>query len=234
MPSTARDGDCPASTPPSTPLTPRMDWIFVQLPNFVDSFGVLLAVAAILVIVISGLGLPLPEDVPLFVIGYLCYAGAVPLWFMLPAAFIALLGADCTLYWLGRRYGSHLLTIWPFRTFLKPDRLARAEAAFHKHGGKTLFLVRFLPGLRAPAYFSAGMFRVPFWKMLVFDGSAALLSVPTLILLAYFFGAQLDNIRHWTERAQLSVAVVLFAIIGTVIAVKLLRSRRKLATPGAI
>jgi membrane protein DedA with SNARE-associated domain len=97
------------------------------------------------------------------------------------------------------------------------------------HGGKTLFLARFLPGLRAAIYFSAGIFRLPFWKMLAFDGSAAVISVPTLVLAAYFGGEQIEKVRHWTQTAQILLVGAIAIGIGLVVAWKLI-SRRKVAT----
>ncbi|MEX0777081.1 MAG: DedA family protein [Phycisphaeraceae bacterium] len=209
-----------------------MDWFFVELPLWVDQAGPVLVVLVFAVILISGFGLPLPEDIPLIVAGYLCYRDVVSLWYMIPAVFIAVVGADCTLYWIGRRYGIHLPNIWLLRHYLTPQRLARAERAFHAHGGKTLFISRFLPGLRAPTYFTAGMFRIPFWKMLLFDGTAALLSVPTIVLLAYFFGTQLEMVHAKAAWAGRFIAIGLILAIAGVVAYKFLRARR--VAPGGV
>jgi membrane protein DedA with SNARE-associated domain len=111
---------------------------------------------------------------------------------------------------------------------MTPERLAKAQLEFHNHGGKTLFVARFLPGLRAPVFFSAGVFKIPFWKMLAFDGTAALISVPTLVLVAYFFGSQIERVKHATAQVQIGVGVTLFVLIAGVIFWKV-RKRRKTA-----
>lgn len=203
-----------------------MEWLFHDIPLLVDQLGILLAVLCIVLLLAAGVGFPLPEDIPLLVIGYLCWRAAAPLWLMIPTALAAVLAGDLMLFTLGRRWGSQVSTLWPLGRLLTPPRLQRAAAYFQSHGGKTLFLARFLPGLRAPLFFSAGMCGVPLWKMLLFDGSAALISVPALILLAYFFATQLDRVRLWTHRAEMTALAIALAILAVLVAGRYLRRRR--------
>lgn len=182
----------------------------------------------VIVLLASGFGLPIPEDIPLITGGYLCYQGLANIWIMTPIAFTAVVLADCIVYWLGRRYGHHVPRLPLLNKYLSPQRLAKAEAAFHEHGGKTLFTARFLPGLRTATFFTAGTFRIPFWKFLAFDGFAAILSVPTITLAAYFFGEQIDHVRKFTWQGQIFLAVfTVVAIVGFFV----WRRYRKPATP---
>lgn len=210
-----------------------MDWLFNHLTDLTDaaSNGHLLVALVIGLLLAGGLGLPLPEDIPLLLSGYLCYKGLASLNLMLPLTFGAVLGGDSIIYLMGRRYG-HLVSRIPFlKHHLSPERLARAQKSFHDHGGKTLFVARFLPGLRAPVFFTAGTFKVSFWKFLVFDGSAALMSVPLWVLLAYHFGGEIDMVRHWASDAQAVIlgALVLLLIAGLVY--HFFISKRPKATP---
>lgn len=184
------------------------------MEDWIAHFSYLGVVVALL---LSGFGLPLPEDVPLLIAGYLCATGAAELWIMLPMTFLAVLGADFTLYALGRRWGHHVPRLLVFGRFLDARHLRKAELAFCAHGGKTLFLARFLPGLRAATFFTAGIFRIPFWKMAAFDGAAAVLSVPTLVMLGWFFAGHFDELRKWSRGGQwlaagLLVAAVVFGV----------------------
>lgn len=181
------------------------------------------------VILISGLGVPIPEDIPLLVGGYLCGTGQANIYIMLPLSFAALLGADMMLYFLGRRYGQQI-TAWPlFRRFLDPAHLQRAEQVFHKHGGKALFVVRFLPGIRAATFFTAGTFRIPVWKMLVFDGGAALLSAPALVLVGYFGHDYIEAVRETAAGVQIAVTITMVVLVAGFIWFKVRRHRRQLA-----
>ena len=182
----------------------------------------------VLIIVAGGFGVPIPEDLPLLVGGYLCGLGVADITIMLPVSFVTVLGADLLVYFLGRRYGHHVPRLPLLRRYLSQERLAKAEVSFHKHGGKTLFLARFMPGLRTPIYFSAGAFKIPFWKMLAFDGSAALLSVPACVLLAWHFAPIVgwDTVRGWSFTTQVLLAVAVAVFVTAVVVWKVLRQRR--------
>ena len=54
-------------------------------------------------------------------------------------------------------------------------------------------VARFLPGLRAPTYFTVGHSRVPFWEFLLFDGLAALVSAPLWVCLGFWFGDDIER-----------------------------------------
>lgn len=162
-----------------------------------------------LVLLASGFGVPIPEDIPLVIGGYLCHLEKANIYVMLPIAMIAVLGADLTLYLLGRNYGQHIPRLPLIGRFLTPERLTKAQARFHKHGGKAIFIGRFLPGLRAPIFFTAGTFRITIWTFLFADGLAALISVPTLVLAGYFFGNYLDEVWRIAGRIELIIAALL-------------------------
>lgn len=175
-----------------------------------------------LVLAASGAGLPFPEDIPLIFGGYLCATGLASLEVMIPFTFFTVLGADTLLYFIGRKYGRHVQKLPLFRRFLTPQRLAAAEMAFHTHGGKTLFTSRFVPGVRAAVFFTAGVFKIPTWKFLLFDGAAALLSVPLLVMVGYWFSSHIDKVKDAAFTTQLCIGL----IIATAILLLLVRKRR--------
>lgn len=179
------------------------------------------------VILMSGFGLPIPEDVPILLGGYLAGIGQVNPWTMLPAIFAAVMGADAILFMLGRRYGHHVPRLPLLKRLLTPKRLALTEHRLQQHGGKFLFVARFLPGVRAPAMFCAGTFGVPYWKFLVYDGGAALLSVPTLFLLAYYFAESIEEVRRRVAEFQLVSAAAVLGLIGLIVAWKVWSMRRR-------
>ncbi len=184
------------------------------------------------IILLSGLGLPLPEDIPLILAGYLCGQGYANPWVMFPACFVAIVGADAMLYVLGRRYGHHVPRMPLLRRFLTPANLARTERLLYQHGGKFIFAARFLPGLRAPAMFTAGVFKVPAWKFLLYDGGAAALSVPLILGLAYRYSDQLRQVKEWVQDGQLAAIALVIAGIAVFVAIKLLMRYRLAAARG--
>lgn len=171
----------------------------------------------VVVLTLSGFGMPIPEDVPLIFAGYLCGQGHADIYIMLPLAFVTVIGTDMIIYTFGRKLGHRIPNLPIIRRFLTQSRLAQAAEFFHRHGGKTLFFGRFLPGIRTPIFFTAGTFKIPWWKMLLFDGAAALLSVPALVLLAYYFSDHIEAVRRWVLQAQIGIILIIaLAIVGTI------------------
>ena len=167
------------------------------------------------VLLACSLGLPLPEDVPLLTGGLLCYRGITHVWLMIPVCFAGVLGGDIFLFWLGRRFGHRVVEHRLLRRLVNPSRLMTAERLFARHGFKIIFVGRFLPGLRPMLWVACGVLRVPTWVFAAVNGTAACISVPTLVLLGKFFGHSYDHIRdrvrHVTHMILLVVALIALA-----------------------
>lgn len=185
------------------------------------------------IILLSGFGLPLPEDIPLIAAGYLAGIEIVNPWVMFPACFFAIVGADFILYLLGRRYGEHVPKVPLIRRFITMKRLQKAEEELAIYGGKFIFVARFLPGLRAPAMFAAGVFKVPAWKFLGYDGAAAMVSVPLILALSYYFAEHLDAARKWIHNGQLGVGGLAIVVVVTVVIGRIWFKRRKRVSESA-
>jgi membrane protein DedA with SNARE-associated domain len=83
----------------------------------------------------------------------------------------------------------------------------------HRYGNRILFVARFLPGLRAPIFITAGISRkVSLLKFLTMDGSAALISVPIWVYAGYYFAHDLDELVEWIHHSEVFVAGVVIAI----------------------
>ena len=63
-----------------------------------------------------------------------------------------------------------------------------------RHGHRAVFYARFLAGLRAVVYLSAGSLGVPISRFLMYDLLGALISVPLVVSLGYLFGGQIEQI----------------------------------------
>ncbi len=181
-----------------------------------------------LVLLFSGF-MPFPEDLPLLVAGYLCGIEEADLIIMIPLAVVGVVSGDFLLYWLGRKYGHHVPKLPIINRYLNEKRLRRAERAFNDHGGKTMVLARFLPGLRAPAFFTAGTFRVPLWKFVVYDGCVAVVTVPIVVTVGWWLGGTLglDNTKQlWHDFSWYVIATVVVLIAGF-FGLSALRKRRQ-------
>ncbi len=163
------------------------------------------------VLMAAGFGLPLPEDIPLILSGFVVSTGKADLSLMILFGLAGVILGDSCLFLIGRRLGPGVLERRWFKRFAKPWLVHKARGMYENHGAKILFASRFMPGIRSVMFLTAGAFRVPYWKMLVFDGSAALISVPTLIWAGYYFH---DNIKTVFDNAR----VASYVIGGTAVA----------------
>lgn len=168
-----------------------------------------------ILIIPSGLGLPIPEDISLLVAGYLCYKNPAhaSLWLMIPWAMALVLGSDLLLFYIGRAVGKSIVNVPFLKRVFTVQRLEMCRELFEAHGGKILFAGRFMPGLRAPLFFTAGHLKVPSWKVILYDGGAALLSVPTIILLAWWFGEHFDKVKALVRRTEYAIIAVIILVV---------------------
>ncbi|HAR43934.1 MAG TPA: DedA family protein [Bdellovibrionales bacterium] len=181
-------------------------------------FGILLA---------CGLGIPLPEDIVLFAAGLLSYYGVTDLIGITVLSFFGVLFGDSIIFFLGARYGRTLTKKWFFHKLLPDDRLSAVQAKFNQRGNKLIFAARFMPGLRAPIFFSAGTLHLPYRVFLFYDGLAALLSVPAIIGAVYYFGDEVDKVVRLIQRIENGIVFVI-AVVVLVIMVKWYITHRKL------
>ena len=177
----------------------------------------------------SGFGVPIPEDIPLLVGGWLCRRQQANLWIMMPVAWAFVLAGDCVLYALGRRYGHHVPKLPGLRLVLTEKRICRASQFVERHGAKTLFLMRFVTAVRAAVWFAAGALKIPFWKFIAYDGSAALLFALGYLLLGWWFGDQWQHIRHYTRTLQIGLLMV---VVGLVLWQLIRYRQRRASDPG--
>ncbi len=185
-----------------------MEEILAQLGGHSELF-IYFAIFAVLIL--CGVGIPLPEDIPLITAGFLAYGGTINVWVAIGVCMVAVLGGDSIIYYIGRRWGLSILKHRWFAKLMHEERLGKVREYFDRYGDRTIFFARFIVGFRAVTFWAAGTLHVPYWKFLLFDGIAALLSVPAFVLLGWYFG---DNIEYAlgllgsVERVILAVAVV--------------------------
>lgn len=165
------------------------------------------------VLLLCGFGLPIPEDITLVLCGYMTYrlvgldAGLVTL-----AVVIGLAGVligDGIMFTLGQRYGVYLVERWPFKQILGEGRGDKARAFLASNGPKVLFSARFMPGLRSVVFFTSGTLGIRLRTFLFYDGLAAMLSVPALILSAWYWGEDIENVIAQARKAEHGILLLI-------------------------
>ena len=198
-----------------------MDWIAVFSPEQVQAwiewggyfilFGLLFA---------CGLGLPLPEDIPLLLAGYFIQQGK---FHWVPAcilAWLGIIGGDCVLYSFGRRYGLNI-TMVPFvGKHVTRERILKAEQLFERWGIWVVGVGRMFAGIRGAMVVAAGATRYNFLKFVIVDGLAAVVSGGLFVGLGYLAGrkfgsigemrAKIKDYEHWVF---IAIGIIVLAVI---------------------
>jgi membrane protein DedA with SNARE-associated domain len=165
-------------------------------------------------IVATGLGFPMPEELPVVIGGALAGKYLVYWWLMLPVCIVGVIVGDGFLYAIGRLWGPRLVQYpWVKKRLLPPERLERIEHNFHEYGVKILLFARLTPGVRAPIFLTAGITRVPLAKFLLADGIYAIPGVSLLFFLGYWFT---EGMVHLVEERAGTVkyVIILIAVVA--------------------
>ncbi|MGF7177401.1 membrane protein DedA with SNARE-associated domain [Azospirillum doebereinerae] len=128
---------------------------------------------------VTVVGLLIPGVVALTATGALVAAGVLEFWTVYAAIAGGTILGDATSYWLGRIFGERLFRLWPFSK--RPALRQRGEAFFHRHGGKSVFLARFVGPLRAVVPTVAGMVAMPHRQFQTFNILSAVIWAPLLM-----------------------------------------------------
>ena len=169
--------------------------------------------AASTVLLLCGLGLPLPEEVTLIGSGILLYKGQVEFLRITVVCSLAILLGDSIPYWIGRRWGPAALTLPVVRKVLHPERFAKLQQMFKDHGQWTTFGCRVLPGLRIPGYFMAGMMGMKYWRFILLDALGVVITVPISIYIGKLLGGQMDELHKTMKNFHLLLGFLVVAAV---------------------
>ena len=173
--------------------------------DFVGQFGYL---GIILLLILGGLGLPVPEEAPVILASILSKKQVMWAPWAFGACVIGVLLGDFVVYFLGYFYGEKVMNLSIARKFLTRERETQMKGYFHRHGIKILILGRFAVGFRTAAYLTAGILRIPPLKLLATDLFAVSLSTPLMFGLGWIFAHQIEQGIHEAQRF-LTVGIVL-------------------------
>jgi membrane-associated protein len=154
----------------------------------------------------------LPGDSLIFAAATFAARGALNPWLIFLLLSIAAVGGDTVNYWIGHAVGAKAYT--GEVKWIKKEYMERTHVFFEKHGGKTIFLARFVPIIRTFAPFVAGVSKMSYGYFITWNFVGGITWVATFTLLGYFFG----NIPFVQDNFELVIiAIVLISFIPAVI-----------------
>lgn len=170
-----------------------------MLDQIVDADGWYLYAILFFALMGGAIGLPIPEDLPLIAAGIVAHQGGARLETLFIVSYVAILLGDILIFSIGRRFGSALFSKPWFRKKLPPRKLKHFRLKLEKRSLATIFIARHLFYLRTVTFLTCGAVKMKYSRFLLADSIAALVSVPLMMSLGYFFAEHsevlINNIR---------------------------------------
>jgi membrane protein DedA with SNARE-associated domain len=169
----------------------------------------------LLVMLESG-GIPLPGETALITASIFAERGDLNIVEVIVVAATAAIIGDNIGYWIGRTGGRRVLEWFgPLHRFSQPG-IEWSEKFFERHGGKTVFIGRFVAVLRVTAAWLAGIARMPWWKFFAWNAAGGICWAVSVGLVAYYAGhAAADAIgRYGLYGAAGVFSLVVIVVVG--------------------
>ena len=205
-------------------ITKMMDFILhidAYLAQIISTYGAwTYAILFTIIFVETGLVIfPfLPGDSLLFAAGTFAALGALNIWFLMGLLMFAAVLGDTVNYSIGHYLGERAYNI----KWIKKEYLDKTHAFFEKHGGKAIFLARFVPIVRTFAPFVAGIGKMDYSYFITYNLVGGVTWVALFTLLGYFFG----NLEFVQKNFELVIiAIILISVVP--MGYEWLKSRRE-------
>lgn len=185
-----------------------MHWLDHAVRYFLVHWGYW---AVILGLMAEDAGLPVPGETTLMLASFLAHkhTGLRLVWIILCGIAAAAAG-DNVGFWLGRRLGQRLIR-WIQKVFRMDDHdIGAARSLIQRHGRPTVFVARFIFGLRTVAGPLAGVLGMDWKKFLVFNFLGAAVWVTSMAVIGYVVATEFETLVGFFEKASWAISVGLF------------------------
>lgn len=177
------------------------------LENF-ELYGPL---AVFFLLLLTGIGVPLGEDLIVIPAGAFVAQGHMNFWWAALGAYAGVVISDMMWYGICYRYGTRLL----HRRFLKravhPRRLLEAKHQMEQRGAWMVLMARFVPGSRTTAITCAGILHMSFWKFALATAVGVLFTVPMQIGIG-ILSVRVVGVDSITELLRLILGLMVLAV----------------------
>ncbi len=177
-----------------------------QVLSLIAKYGYLIVFFGVMV---ESAGVPIPGETILIASGILVQQGRLDLGDVILFGILGAVVGDQIGYWLGRKGGRPFVLRWGRYVKITPERLARAEGFFARHGGKAVFLARFVAGLRVFGALVAGLSHMHWRTFIFYNALGGAVWATAAILVGYLLGGSLNLVERWMGQATALIVVLL-------------------------
>jgi membrane-associated protein len=200
----------------TTGVVPLPDWeeILTDVSETLGAWTYLLVGGLAFLETGAFVGLVAPGETAVVLGGVVAAHGEVDLAIMLVLVWLSAAGGDLASFMLGRRLGRPFLVRRGPGFGVTPERLARVEGFFGRHGPKAILIGRFVGIVRAVAPFLAGASGLRVRAFLPWSLLGTGVWAATFVLVGYAFSESFSSAAELTTRAALGLAVVLALVLA--------------------
>jgi membrane protein DedA with SNARE-associated domain len=137
---------------------------------------------------LESFGLPLPGETALIACSVLASQGSLSIVAVIAVGISAAIIGDNLGYWVARKGGRPLLERYRLTRSYAEKYLPRGERFFARHGGKTVFIGRFVAVLRVTTAWIAGITHMQWWRFLAWNAAGGIVWATTVSLVSYYLG----------------------------------------------
>ncbi|MEV6974095.1 DedA family protein [Kitasatospora sp. NPDC093806] len=215
--------------PSLTEADPALPGPLAALAPLLDQYGY---PAVALFVLLDNCGVPAPGQTILVLAAVYAGTGHLNFAAVVVIAFVAAVVGNTLGHLIGATGGRAFVHRWGRYVWLTPERMARAEAFFARHGGKVVTVARFIDGLRQTSGIIAGTTGMPWPRFQVFNLLGAALWVGVWSGFGYLAGAHIGTVYRTAVRYQLWLLVGFGVLVVLLAARQLLRRRRRQRSTG--
>ena len=185
-----------------------LEWIELVRP-YVDQYGYLILFFGVMA---ENASLPVPGETILIIASFYSHHGNLVLVEVIGLATMGCILGDNISFYLGRRLGRPFITRYGKFFFITPRRLGQVENFFERHGDKTIFLQRWITGVRVIGALVAGTTQMRWSRFLLFNCLGAITWVTAISLLSYVFAVNLSILVKILSRSSLAMLALVLAL----------------------
>jgi membrane protein DedA with SNARE-associated domain/membrane-associated phospholipid phosphatase len=161
-------------------------------------------------------GLVVPGETVMLLGGAVAGQGAIDIYLLIAIAWFAAWLGDTTSFFIGRRLGREFVITHGPKFGISHERFEKVEDYFGRHGGKTIFIGRFISLVRAFAPFIAGSSGMRYRNFVPYSILGTGLWASAHILVGYFFSRSIESAGKYAAKGAFLLATLIVVVVGVV------------------
>jgi membrane protein DedA with SNARE-associated domain/membrane-associated phospholipid phosphatase len=161
-------------------------------------------------------GLVVPGETVMLLGGAVAGQGAIDIYLLIAIAWFSAWLGDTTSFFIGRRLGREFVITHGPKVGISHERFEKVEDYFSRHGGKTIFIGRFISLVRAFAPFIAGSSGMRYRAFVPYSILGTGLWASAHILVGYFFSRSIDTAGKYAAKGAFLLATLIVVVVGVV------------------